>query len=69
MKNSIRELREDRGWTQTDLGGRVGVTRQAILAIEKDKHDPSISLAARIAQAFDEPIERVFDLGSASDRR
>jgi putative transcriptional regulator len=68
MKNSIRELREARGWSQTELGRQVGVTRQAILAIEKDKHDPSISLAARIAQAFGEPLERVFDLRSASNR-
>jgi putative transcriptional regulator len=68
MKNSIRELREARGWSQTDLGRQVGVTRQAILAIEEDKHDPSISLAARIAQAFDVPLEKVFDLRSARYR-
>ena len=63
MKNRIRWLREERGWTQTDLGRRVGVTRQAVLAIEKDKHDPSITLAARIAHAFGLPIDQVFDFG------
>ena len=68
MKNEIRELRQARGWSQSELGVRVGVSRQAILAIEKDKHDPSISLAARIAHALDRPIDAVFDLGSATAR-
>ena len=62
MKNHIRDLREDRGWTQANLGQRVGVTRQAIHAIERLKHDPSISLASRIASALETPIEEVFDL-------
>lgn len=67
MKNNIRQLREARGWSQTELGRRVGVTRQAILAIEKNKHDPSISLAARIAHSFDQPLGEVFDLRSARE--
>ncbi len=62
MKNRIRELREACGWSQTELGRAVGVTRQAIHSIEKDKHDPSITLAARIAGALGSPVERVFDL-------
>jgi putative transcriptional regulator len=40
----------------------VGVTRQAILAIEKDKHDPSVRLAARIAHALKASIDDTFDL-------
>jgi len=66
MKNRIRALREDLGLTQTELGRLVGVTRQAILAIEKDKHDPSVTLAARIAHALGRPIDRVFDFGEYS---
>ncbi len=62
MKNRIRELREARGWSQTELGRAVGVTRQAIHSIEKNKHDPSITLAARIAGALESPVEGVFDL-------
>ena len=62
MKNRIRELREARGWSQTELGRAVGVTRQAIHTIEKDIHDPSITLAARIARALDSSLEGVFDL-------
>ena len=62
MRNQIRALREARGWSQTDLGMAVGVTRQAVLAIEKDKHDPSIRLAARIAHALEASLAEVFDL-------
>lgn len=64
MKNRIRELREALGWSQTDLGEAVGVASRVrrFLAIEKDKHDPSIRLAARIAQALDASLEEAFDL-------
>ena len=55
-------LRESRGWSQTELGKATGVTRQAILAIEKGKHDPSIRLAAKIAAALEVEIGQVFDL-------
>lgn len=60
MKNRLRELRVDRSWTQEDLGQRVGVSRQAIIALENDKHDPSLDLAYRIAVIFDAPVEDIF---------
>ena len=66
MKNRIRELREARGWSQSELGRVVGVSRQAILAIEKDKHDPSIRLAARIAVALDTTLDQAFDLSDTN---
>lgn len=62
MKNNIRALREARGMSQTELGLATGVTRQAILAIEKDKHDPSIRLAAKIAAALGASVDEAFDL-------
>ncbi len=61
MRNRLRELRSARGWTQADLGERLGVSRQAIIAIESDKHDPSLDLAYRIAVLFGEPVETIFD--------
>lgn len=60
MRNRLKELRADRGWTQADLGERLGVSRQAIIAIESDKHDPSLDLAYRIAALFGEPVEAIF---------
>lgn len=61
MKNRLKELRAGRGWTQADLGERLGVSRQAIIAIESDKHDPSLELAYKIAALFGEPVEAIFD--------
>ncbi len=61
MKNRLRELRVARGWTQEELGRRLGVSRQAVIAIEADKHDPSLDLAYRIAASFGEPVEAIFE--------
>ena len=60
MKNRIKELREQRGLTQEQLGELVGASRQAINAIETEKFEPSIWLAYDISQIFDCPIEEVF---------
>ena len=61
MKNRIREFREQHGLTQKELGGSVGVSRQAIHAVETGKFDPSLWLAYDIAQLFNKSIEEVFD--------
>ncbi|MEW5687242.1 MAG: helix-turn-helix transcriptional regulator [Pseudomonadota bacterium] len=61
MKNRLKDLRAARGWTQADLGERLGVSRQAIIALESDKHDPSLDLAYRIAALFGEPVETIFE--------
>ena len=61
MKNQIRVLRAERRWSQAELGERVGVSRQAINAVETGKHDPSLALAFKIADVFGLRIEEVFD--------
>jgi putative transcriptional regulator len=60
MKNRLRELRGERGLSQAELGGRVGVSRQAINLIENGKHDPSLSLAFAISRVFGMPVEAIF---------
>lgn len=60
MKNKIRDLRTDKGWTQEDLAKAIGVSRQTINAIEKGKFDPSLPTAFRIARLFKETIEGIF---------
>lgn len=54
-------LRAERGWSQADLAQRIGVSRQAVNALETDKHDPSLGLAFRIAAVFGLPVEQIFD--------
>ena len=61
MRNRLRVLRAERGWSQAELAERIGVSRQAVNALETDKHDPSLGLAYRIAGVFDLPVERIFD--------
>lgn len=61
MINGIKELRESRGLTQKELGDKVGVSRQAINAIETGKFDPSIWLAYDLAKYFGSDIEKIFD--------
>ena len=61
MRNRLRELRTSRGWTQEELGRRLGVSRQAVNALEADKHDPSLDLAYRIAAVFGRQVEQIFD--------
>lgn len=61
MKNQLKTLRSERGWTQEDLGKRVGVSRQAIIALENEKHSPSLDLAFRIATEFSVSVDQVFE--------
>jgi len=67
VKNRLRVLRAERGWSQLELGGRLGVSRQAVNAIETGKHDPSLPLAFRVARLFGLRIEDVFDDECADD--
>ena len=62
MKNRLRVLRAEYNWSQLELGLRVGVSRQAINAIETGKYDPSLPLAMKIARLFGKSVEDVFAL-------
>ncbi|GAM16666.1 helix-turn-helix transcriptional regulator [Mesobacillus selenatarsenatis] len=61
MKNKVKQLREQYGLTQAQLGEKVNVSRQAINAIEKSKFDPSIWLAYDLAEFFNMTIEELFE--------
>jgi putative transcriptional regulator len=61
MKNKLRVLRAEREWSQGELSQHLGVSRQAINAIETGKHDPSLELAFRMAKLFQLTIEQIFD--------
>jgi len=61
VKNRLRDLRTQRGWSQAELGVRAGVSRQAIIAIETERFDPSLPLAFTLARLFGMTIEDIFD--------
>ena len=60
MKNRVRELRKENGWTQGRLAELLDVSRQNIIAIEKEKYDPSLALALKIARLFEDHVENIF---------
>lgn len=62
MKNRIRIERAERGITQQDLAEAVGVSRQTIVAIERNRFMPSTPLALKIARYFARPVESIFIL-------
>lgn len=61
MKNRIRVLRAERGWSQAELADRLGVSRQTVNAVENNRYDPSLPLAFRISQVLDAPIPEIFE--------
>jgi putative transcriptional regulator len=61
MKNRLKELRTERGWSQAELAERLDVSRQSVNALETDKYDPSLPLAFKIARLFGRPIEAIFE--------
>lgn len=60
MKNRIQEFREKRQWRQKDLAEMLKVSRQTIISIESGRYNPSLELAFKIGQIFNEPIEKIF---------
>jgi putative transcriptional regulator len=62
MKNTIKVERARKDWTQAELAERVGVSRQAVNAVETGKFIPSTVLALKMAQAFGTPVEQIFTL-------
>lgn len=60
MKNRLRVLRAERGWSQAELAEQLGVSRQTVNAIETERYDPSLPLAFKLARVFNQPIEMIF---------
>ncbi len=60
MNNRLKVLRAERGWSQSDLAERLGISRQSVNAIETGRYDPSLPLAFRIADVFGQAIEAIF---------
>lgn len=61
VKNRLKELRANKGWSQGDVADRLDVSRQTINALETGRYDPSLPLAFAIAKLFRCKIEDVFE--------
>lgn len=62
ISNTVCKLRSERGITQEELGDKIGVSRQTVIAIEKGNYTPSVLLAIKIAKFFGEPVEKIFQI-------
>lgn len=62
IQNRVKELRNARGWTQEDLAEAVGVSRQSINSIERDRYVPSLVLALTFAKVFGCATDEIFSL-------
>lgn len=62
IRNRIKELRSARGWTQEQLAKAVGVSRQSINSIERDRYVPSLALALTFALVFGCSTDEIFTL-------
>ncbi len=62
MKNTLKDLRKEHGYSQDGLAEILGVSRQTVISIEKGKYNPSLPLALIISQIFNTTVERVFFL-------
>ncbi|WP_163513656.1 helix-turn-helix transcriptional regulator [Fodinicola acaciae] len=61
MRNRLRVLRAERGWSQAELAKRIEVSRQTVNTIENGRYDPSLPLAFTIAKVFGLTIEDIFE--------
>lgn len=62
VQNRVKELRVTKGWTQQELADAVGVSRQSINSIERQRYEPSLPLALRFARVFRKPTDFIFTL-------
>jgi putative transcriptional regulator len=62
IHNRVKELRAARGWTQQQLADAVGVSRQSINSIERNRYVPSLELALTFGRVFEMRIEEIFTL-------
>ena len=62
VQNRVKALRTGRNWTQEQLAERVGVSRQSINSIERNRYVPSLQLALKFARVFECPTDEIFTL-------
>lgn len=60
MKNKLKVFRAERNFSQDDLAKLLNVSRQTVNAIEREKYDPSLPLAMKMAKLFETKIEEIF---------
>jgi putative transcriptional regulator len=68
IRNRVKELRTERQWTQQELADAVGVSRQSINSIERDRYVPSLELALTFARVFGISTDQIFTLTTSKEK-
>ncbi|KGA98159.1 XRE family transcriptional regulator [Alkalihalobacillus alcalophilus ATCC 27647 = CGMCC 1.3604] len=68
LKNRLKELRAREGLNQTDLAKKIGASRQTISLIERGDYAPSVILALKLANFFEESVESIFRLEDEDEK-
>lgn len=58
--NRLRDLRLEKNLSQAELGRRSGISSRTVRAMEHGRYAPSVTLACRLAQVLDHPVETLF---------
>jgi putative transcriptional regulator len=69
MHNRVKELRNERGLSQQQLGEAMDVSRQTINSIEKERYTPSLPLAIALARYFGAQVEEIFHVDNDPQTR
>ncbi len=67
--NRIKRLRQERGWSQAQLGQRLGVHQKQISGYERGVHVPSAEMLAKISEVFDVSLDYLIVGGQAGGQR
>jgi putative transcriptional regulator len=67
IRNRVKQLRDARGWTQQQLATAVGVSRQSINSIERNRYVPSLDLALKFARVFAVSTDEIFTLDTSHE--
>ena len=62
IRNKVKSMRLERGWTQQELADAVGVSRQSINSVERERYVPSLALALTFARVFECSTDEIFEL-------
>ncbi|WP_345741263.1 helix-turn-helix transcriptional regulator [Metabacillus indicus] len=68
LHNRIAVLRAEKGWTQKEVADRLGVSRQTVISMEKNKYTPSLILAFELAVLFGKNVNEVFQYDTNKER-
>jgi putative transcriptional regulator len=61
VKNTVRDMRTERGLSQAELAAALGVSRQTVISIEGGRYSPSLPLAFQLARFFNSTVDAMFD--------